>query len=385
MVIDRETTRWTLKSLRAALAGGVSYVGQLADLSHDDFVEAVEQHGGRYVRYSNHAHLSAIVVGAAGLPVLSNGELTPLPSDRLISESQFTRLLGWDVRKEQDVYTTTMSAQLLGVPEARISAWAKAGLIQPVRVDHGVMWFEFRQLAVARTLSDLTASGVTVGQLRRTLRQLQQKMPDLKEPLQQLTILEHNGPLLVRLECGELSEVTGQMHLGFDDQPQPQPVQLRLIPSLVTAADWHEQGVEQERAGMLAEAEESYRQALRVGGPDAQMTFDLACVLTKLGKTLQAIERLQQVLELDPEHADAWNNLGIILSETGELRGACEALRYSLRISPDDPKAHFNLADTLEMMGLEKDAQQHWRMYLRHDPAGSTWANHARARLRSSS
>jgi len=56
--------------------------------------------------------------------------------------------------------------------------------------------------------------------------------------------------LLVRLESGDLAEVTGQMQLQFDSAPQPQPAGLRLVPTL-TAADWHQQAIEQEKAGML--------------------------------------------------------------------------------------------------------------------------------------
>src|SRR5206468_731521 len=152
-----------------------------------------------------------------------------------------------------------------------------------------------RQAAVARSLCSMMASGVTIDRLRRTLRQLQRQIPDLKEPIQQLTILEHNGPLLVRLESGDLAEVSGQLQLEYDNDPQPQPAQLRLVPTLSTAADWHDQAVEQERAGLLSDAEQSYRQALLVGGPSAQRVFDLASVLTKLGKIPQAIERYRQV------------------------------------------------------------------------------------------
>lgn len=377
------SNNWTAATLRSALTGGASYAGQLADLTHDEFVQIVERYGGRYIRFSNHGRFAVIVVGGAGLPVMPTGEPIALPAGRLISEAEFARLLDVAPHSDDDrLYTVRMLAELMGIPEARINAWVKAGLIKPASADQGVMRFEFRQVAIARTLSELTAGGVSIDRLRRTLRQLQQQMPDLREPLQQLTVLEHNGPLLVRLESGDLAEVTGQLHLEFDGQPQPEPVQLRLVPTLTTATDWHEQGIAQERSGLLADAEASYRQALQIAGPNAQVAFDLASVLTKQGKIPQAIERYRQVTELDPHHADTWNNLGILLADAADPAGACDAFRRALELDPEDPKAHYNLADVLDTLGYPDQARPHWQAYLRHDPAGSPWAEHARQRVR---
>ena len=133
---------------------------------------------------------------------------------------------------------------------------------------------------------------------------------------------------------------------------------------------------------MLAEAEQSYREAMMVGGPTPQFAFDLANVLVKLGKKPQAIERYLQAVELDPDYAAAWNNIGILQADLGDLNSACEAFRRALALTPDDPKLHYNLADALEMMGFLEEARRHWQNYLRHDPMGSPWSDHARARLR---
>jgi tetratricopeptide (TPR) repeat protein len=378
----REANNWTAETLCTAMKRGVSYYGQLADLSHEEFVEIVQSRGGEYIRYSNHGQFAVIVVGAAALPVLPSGDAAPMPGARLISETHFLQLLGVEPQAEADrLFTAAMLAEIMGVPESRILAWGKAGLIKPARIEHGLPRYEFRQAAIARNLSEMTSAGVSIDRIRRTLRQLQQRMPDLKEPLQQLTVLEHNGPLLVRLESGDLAEVTGQMHLEFDPTPQPAPMQLRLAPTLSTAADWHERAVEQERAGLLAEAEDSYRQALLAAGPTPQFAFDLASLLTKLGKIPQAIERYMQAIELDPQNAAAWNNVGILLADNADPAAACDAFRHALAITPNDPKLHYNLADALDMLGFAEEAKRHWQAYLKHDPFGSPWSDHARQRL----
>ena len=76
----------------------------------------------------------------------------------------------------------------------------------------------------------------------------------------------------------------------------------------------------------------------------------------------------------DPNHADALNNLGILLGESGDLAASCDAFRRALRVTTEDPKLHYDLADTLDAMGLAVEAQQHWHVYLRSDPAGSPCA-----------
>src|SRR5262249_12429586 len=110
--------------------------------------------------------------------------------------------------------------------------------------------------------------------------------------------------------------------------------------------------------------------------------FDLASVLTKLGRLPQAIERYLQAVELDPDYTDAWNNLGILQADTGDLDAACHAFRRALALTRDDARVHYNLADALVAMGFFDEARQHWQAYLRHDRMGTPWSDYARERLR---
>ena len=379
--MTNSANHWTVSALKAAMSRGISYWGQLADLSHDEFTDVVEKHGGRYIRYTNHGSFAVVVMGAASLPVLPTCEPIELPSARLISEQEFMTLLSIAHSDNDRLFTAGALAEIMNIPEARILAWAKAGLIKPAQADLGVARFDFRQASIARSLSEMTCAGLSIEKIRRTLRHLQERMPDLKEPLQQLKILEHNGPLLVRLESGDLAEVSGQMQLQYDNAPQPKPAALRLVPTL-TAEDWHQQAIEQEKAGMLNEAEQSYRQAMLCGGPTPQLAFDLASLLTKLGRIPQAIERYLLAVELDPNYCEAWNNLGILQAQSGELKAACDAFRRGLSIAPEDARLHYNLADALDTMGFAQEARRHWQMYLRYDPAGAPWSDYARERLR---
>ena len=368
--------------------GAVSWVGTLADVTPEQFVEAVESLGGRVVSAAAGDSVDLLVVGGSGLPLTAQGD-PAVPAVRsaatlVASEQAFLEALSLaaDAEGPRRLFTLPALAEILHEPPTKVRAWYRAGLIRHAIVQHGIPRFEFRQVAAAHTLSQLTAAGVSIAKLRQSLNQLRRWLPDLTQALQQLDVLEGTGALLVRLEAGELAEPDGQLHMDYDGQPEPQAgAQLRLVVGPASPADWHAQGIDQERHGLLADAESSYRRALLDGGPDASICFDLAAVLQAQGKLPAAAERYRQTLELDPKHIEAWNNLGVVLAEIGQADEACGALRAALRLDPACAMSHWNLADTLDAMGMTQAARQHWETYLKLEPADGVWSGHARKRL----
>jgi tetratricopeptide (TPR) repeat protein len=364
----------------------VAYTGRLALVTHGEFVKLVEKSGARFSLHAG-PHAQVLVVGQQDWAINADGTLaSPLreagPQTLVVSEERFLATLGAAAEQaEPQLYTAATLAEILSLPRARLRAWVRAGLICPAKAESGVMHFDFRQVSAAKLLWDLSQSGVPTSQLRRSLQQLRAWMPDVEQPLEQLTVLERNGRLLVRMETG-LAETDGQFQFEFtgeavDASPPPS---MRLYAGPSTAAAWHAQGVEQEQGGYLGEAVESYRQALLRGGPDARICFDLAHALQALGRKPEAAERYRQALELDDRYPDAWNNLGTVLAEMGERAEACTAFGRALAIDPNDLRAHYNLADTLEEMGLHAEAVQHWQAYVRQD-SQSPWGVYARSRL----
>jgi tetratricopeptide (TPR) repeat protein len=361
----------------------VTYTGRLASMTHEDFVEVVEAHGGRYGPSAG-GRLprggSILVVGEENWPLTPQGTLSaPLRQARILkrkenvrtlilSEEQFLAGLGLEDHREhlQRYHSTGMLVELLEVSRERVCAWVKAGLIRPAYEQGGVRYFDFRQVTAAKTLCELARSGVTMGRLRKSLEQLKAWLPDAEQPLQQLALLESDGRLIVRLEEGDLAEPDGQFQFDFTQAPPPLPMH--------AAAE-----AEPRTAGAWVEAD-SYRQALLAGGPDAAVCFDLAYVLAEVGQVDQALERYRQVLEIDPNFADAWNNLGVLLKDAGKRDEACLALRRALVIDPTDAWAHFNLANTLDGMRRWKEAASHWQAYLASDRT-SEWAQYARSRV----
>lgn len=385
-----------------ALRGrSVAYTGKLASMSHEQFLDVLAQQGAVY---NNGVKLGVgtgvLVVGQGALPIRGDG----LPTHqlrqarvlqrrvgariRVLTEEQFLSGLGLEGEREQvrPLLTTGTLCELLDISRQRLSAWVKVGLVQPVTVSHGVWHFDFQQVSAAKTLVELVRSGVRLTRVRRSLQQLSRWMPELRQPLQQLAVLQESGDLVVRLEGGELATPDGQLRFDFgnaaaDEQGAGEGLSLRLHAGPQTAAQWFDQGVEQETAGYYDEAAESYRQALLVGGPDADVCFDLANALHQLGHRQQAMERYHQVIEIDPRRPDAWNNLGIVLSELDRPHEAAAAFRRALDLDPHYARAHYNLADVLDDdLQAPHEALAHWRAYVAADPL-SRWGQYARSRV----
>ena len=385
--------------VRKLLRGRWVYLaGRPASMTHDEFVELVESYGGRVSANTLGAGVSLLVVGQKDWLLAKDGSLPPAlrqarvmqrrehASLVVMSEEQFLAALDLDRQRQsvRQLYTTPTLCEVLGVAPGRVRAWVKAGLLSPADSRGGVWHFDFRQASAAKTLCDLARSGVTLARLRRSLEQLRAWLPEAAEPLHQLSLLE-DGQFLVRLEDGELAEPDGQLRIDFEHPTAPppagkEPVRMRLHAGPSTAAQWYEQAVGQEASGHLADAVESYRQALLLGGPDADVCFDLAHALAAMGHRERAAERYAQALELRPKFPDAWNNLGTVLAELGQRDEACDAFRRALELDPSDLRAMFNLADTLDEMGFLREAAAHWEAFLKRDRT-SEWARYARSRL----
>jgi tetratricopeptide (TPR) repeat protein len=245
----------------------------------------------------------------------------------------FSQLSQFGGEGKRGAYKLAQVADLLNVPRRRVRAWLNAGLIQPASELHGVPYFDFHQVASAKTLCDLASAGFSTAQMRWGLERLREWIGD-DEPLEQLVMLERNGRLLVRLESG-LVEPSGQMHFDFGEEFSIVPVEP------TSAEDWFQAAYQHEEDGALQDAIHAYRQALVVGGPDADTCFNLANVLYATGLRAEAIERYRVAVELEPSHAEAWNNLGVALGELRRFDDAERALATAIKLGFTDAK--FNL------------------------------------------
>lgn len=381
----------TVKAAKSLEGKWVSLAGRLASMSKAEAARLVESHGGILATRLSRTP-AVVIVGRDGWPLGPDGR----PSAKL-RKAQWMADHGYDVEivPEEELLarlhrhgarwqrhaTLRELAGMLDTSLQRLNGWLRAGLIEPVKTIDGLRYFDFCQVAGAKSLCDLVRRGITTERLGRSLRQLRRWLRDIEHPLAQLTALEQGRQLLVRLESGRLAEPTGQLLLEFCGQSSDQhPPSLPWVAEVRTAEQWFELACDAEDRGDWPEAARGYRQALLAGGPAAQPCFNLANALYALGQYARAGERYRQVLELDPGYWEAWNNLGTVLTLENQYDDALAAFRQALRLNPDFADAHYNIADTLEEMHRPDEASEHWQRYLDLEPSGP-WADHARSRL----
>ena len=289
----------------------------------------IRAHGGE-VASSVNRQTSFLVVGQESWPLQKDGQLTQQLKRAqelqqsghaivILNEEDLLAQLGVKDRIDgvHRLYTLAQLTDFLDVPRNRVRAWLQAGLIQPVEKTNGVCYFDFRQVVGAsKTLCELAKAGIGTERIRRSLEELKAWLPDADQPLDQLALLEKNGHVLVRLEEG-LVEPSGQLYFDFGAGEAI----LQVQPT--SAEQWFETGCQHEAEGFLDEAAHAYRQALLVGGPDADIGFNLANVLYALGQQEEASERYRQVVEIDHHHVPGrGTTLGIVLCDPQTL-GRC--------------------------------------------------------------
>ncbi|WP_010586654.1 tetratricopeptide repeat protein [Schlesneria paludicola] len=383
----------------------VAFTGTLASMTHRQAMELVEQHGGIAMQHVGQI-TTVLVVGEEGWPLEPDG----LPSSKLeharqlhdkgepiqiFSESEWLKLLGVEPpeRRSHQLYTPAMLCQLLNIPVHEIRRWERAGLIKSVKKVFRLPYFQFEEVATARRLCELAASGVRVDQIAASLERLHSLLPNVVRPVEQLEILARGSNRLVFRDESGLLEPTGQRLFDFDppaaaaedESPDTIPMRPSLSDETIdrarwTSEDWFHEGCRLTDANELSSAIEALRLAIINEPLNPMYHFHLADALYRQHKRDGAIERYHVAVELDHNFLEAWTQLGCVLAETGDPASAKDAFQIALDLHPEYPDAHFHLAGVLEQLDRSDEAAEHWRAYLEFDQRGP-WAEIARERL----
>ena len=390
-------------SLDGSLAGReVALTGRFASMKRDEAEELLRRAGARPVRQPGEG-TDQVVVGSDGWPLREDGRPTKAlerarelqkagHAIEIVTEEELLADLGLDDRKEaiHRLCTAAELARLLSVPLPQIRALSRAGLIQPSKTVHRLEFFEFRQVAAAKDLVALVSSGVSVDRIRQGFERVRSWLPAGGAALAGRTLIDESDSLLVRLEGGELAEVTGQLRFDFGETepteeepisaaPSPEPVP-ESKPLTGTPQEWFTKGQRAEELGRLSEARAAYRNAIELGAEFPEVHFNLGNVLYLLEHPAESAAEFLRAIERDPEYLEAWNNLGNTLAELGEVENAIRAYSRALELAPEYLDAHYNLAETLWSEGRTDEARSHYWIYLRRDPI-SPWADQIKARL----
>jgi tetratricopeptide (TPR) repeat protein len=371
----------------------IAITGRLASMSRQEAIDAIRRHGGRYAEEPRRT-TTVLVIGSDGPPLAKDGHPTKSlrrakelqragTAIEIVDEEELLARLG-----EQDddelprLYTIVQLGRILDIETAEIRSWIRADLIRPTKIVKRLCFFDFRQVASARRLQQLTRSGISPARIRRSLEQLTSWIPGAVPALAQLEVLENGGHVLVRLENGRLAETNGQLRLDFeasrpDADATPTPT---LQPRKHSAEDWFNLGIAAEESGNLEGAVEAYQNAMTVEDPQPEVCFNLGNTYYAMGRNVEAAACFIRATEVDAEYVEAWNNLGNALTEIGRHDQAIPAYKQALAIEPSYADAHYNLGETLALLNDVHGAARHWVAYLKQDP-NSPWAHRVRTRL----
>jgi tetratricopeptide (TPR) repeat protein len=309
-----------------------------------------------------------LIVGELGWPLLDDGR----PSNSLAqartygvpiaSERQFLAWTGKTGGVEQTkTYTGDQLAALSKMPREVVDQLAMFGLIEPVGHLYG-----FRDLAAARQVAALLASGTKLSAITRSLNDIRKWLPEAH--LSNLRLFPESADSILIEQVQGRADRNGQF----------------VLP--VTASDGDpdtlfEQAQAAEAAGDAAAAERIYRRLIKLDGADPAAPFNLGNLLRSLGRTVEAEASYRVATMADPEYAAAWYNLADVLDGQGRTQEAVSCLERALAAEPSHADAAFNLAMLLQRLESYPQAAAWWKRYLVLDNS-SPWAGRARRSLK---
>ena len=123
-------------------------------------------------------------------------------------------------------------------------------------------------------------------------------------------------------------------------------------------------GVSLIRLNRLEEAEQEFRQELRLNHADGAAKYHLAYVLLeRKQQTLQAVMLLREVIAARPDYADARYRLGKTLVEQGDVAGAIEQLEAAARSEPAKDYIRYQLSIAYRRASRPADADRELQLY----------------------
>jgi tetratricopeptide (TPR) repeat protein len=270
------------------------------------------------------------------------------------------------------------AARILEVPEPRLLALARAGLLDPQRGPIGVPSFAFQDLLLLRTTRGLLDSGVPMPKIRRIWASLRHQL-SADVPLTSVAISTDGETVVASDGSSRWRPESGQMLLDFDaseiaskaQQAAPAPPETRPVLEVVTPAthepideasfsaeDWYEYGCEVE-ADSPERACEAYEHAIDIDPEHLEAHLNLGRLLHLARDCGRAEPHYREAVRLDPDDPRPHFNLGVLLDEIGRKDEAVLAYLQAIKRDPDFADAHCNVGLLLESLGRRQEAMKH--------------------------
>ena len=366
------------------------FYGKLAGMSRKE-AETLARAAGAVVSSVPRGDVNLIILGEAAPLGKTWNELQgafdealrdAFESGRLetITETTFWQWLG--LHPETDgappLFTPAALAELAGVTAAAVRLWYRLGFLVSESQVGKLPYFAFEEILAAKRLKALCEAGSSPRQIGRAIARLQKMFPNDRRVLLRLSPTADPKKMLYA-DGTSLQDSDGQSFFDFD-RVDPVPNLADTIPRLDDAfrtdgempsaesilaelprreqdeaigrkvIDLCQKAWQLEMEGDLEGAVVSCRAALLLGGPDTDVSFQLAELLAASGNEQAARERYYAVLEADGRNVEAMIGLARLLDRLGQQADAAELYRAALEIAPDYAEPRDRLEDLLRRM-----------------------------------
>ena len=285
--------------------------------------------------------------------------------------------------KASECYSRSSIRRILGINENRLRAWERAGLTE-VKQN-----YSFADLISLKTLQGLSAERISAKRIQQALKHLRHRLASVREPLSELKIVLYGRRIAFELPGEKIEALTGQLLLEFDVEQlrQSSVVEIQSSPTrsgepALDGEELFQRALELENSGApVPELVGLYRKVLERDPAAAGALVNLGTLQFRQGETAQAEQHYRDALRLYPNYALAHYNLANVCDASGRLEEAVQHYSDALRYCPDYADAHYNLALVEERLQRSAEAARHWSAYLQFD-SSSPWAKIARLKLR---
>lgn len=141
--------------------------------------------------------------------------------------------------------------------------------------------------------------------------------------------------------------------------------------STEAASGYYNMGLAYERLKDLKEAENAYKEALRLKPGFVEARYNLALLRMEDGRYREAVADLEKTAALGFKKRKLYTNIGICCAKLDRNEDAMRAYEEAVTVAPDDPQGWFNLALSRNRLGQGQKAIEAYHKALALDSAYS--------------